>query len=111
MAVILVADDDGHIREVVRFALEKAGHRVIEAADGLAALRAAAEQSIDAVVLDIVMPELDGIEVCRKLRAEAPCRSSSCPAATTSSTACSGSSSAPTTTSPSPSARASWRRA
>ena len=70
MAVILVADDDGHIREVVRFALEKAGHRVIEAADGLAALRAAAEQSIDAVVLDIVMPELDGIEVCRKLRAE-----------------------------------------
>jgi two-component system OmpR family response regulator len=72
MAVILVADDDGHIREVVRFALEKAGHRVIEAADGLAALRAAAEQSIDAVVLDIVMPELDGIEVCRKLRAEGP---------------------------------------
>ena len=68
MAVILVVDDDGHIREVVRFALEKAGHRVIEAADGLAALGAAAAQPIDAVVLDIVMPELDGIEVCRKLR-------------------------------------------
>ena len=68
MAVILVVDDDGHIREVVRFALEKAGHSVIEAADGLAALQMAAAQPVDAVVLDIVMPELDGIEVCRRLR-------------------------------------------
>jgi len=68
MAVILVADDDGHIREVVRFALEKDGHRVVEAADGVAALRACAEHPIDLVVLDIVMPELDGIGVCRKLR-------------------------------------------
>ena len=68
MAVILVADDDGHIREVVRFALEKAGHSVVEAADGAAALQVAAAQPLDAVVLDIIMPELDGIEVCRKLR-------------------------------------------
>jgi two-component system OmpR family response regulator len=68
MAVILVADDDGHIREVVRFALEKAGHRVIEAADGTAALRCCAEEPVDVVVLDIIMPELDGIAVCRKLR-------------------------------------------
>ena len=68
MAVILVADDDGHIREVVRFALEKAGHRVVEAADGAAALRCVAAEPVDAVVLDIVMPEVDGIEVCRRLR-------------------------------------------
>jgi two-component system OmpR family response regulator len=68
MALILVADDDAHIREVVRFALEKAGHGVLEAADGAAALGVAAAQPIDAVVLDIIMPELDGIEVCRKLR-------------------------------------------
>jgi two-component system, OmpR family, response regulator len=68
MAVILVADDDGHIREVVRFALEKAGHTVIEAADGAAAIRLFGENSVDVVVLDIIMPELDGIEVCRKLR-------------------------------------------
>jgi two-component system, OmpR family, response regulator len=68
MAVVLVADDDGHIREVVRFALEKSGHRVVEAADGQAALQAFAAEPVDVVVLDILMPELDGIEVCRKLR-------------------------------------------
>ena len=72
MAVILVADDDGHIREVVRFALEKDGHRVVEAADGAAALQRFAEQPVDVVVLDIVMPELDGIGVCRALRAKSP---------------------------------------
>lgn len=68
MAVILVADDDGHIREVVRFALEKAGHTVVEAADGAAAIRVFGENNVDVVVLDIIMPELDGIEVCRTLR-------------------------------------------
>jgi two-component system OmpR family response regulator len=72
LASVLVVDDDGHIREVVRFALEKAGHRVIEAADGRAALEAfeaaVARAPIEVVVLDIVMPELDGLEVCRRLR-------------------------------------------
>ncbi len=68
MAVILVADDDGHIREVVRFALEKAGHKVLEAANGAAALATVQERSVDLVVLDIIMPEEDGLEVCRKLR-------------------------------------------
>ena len=67
MAKILVADDDGHIREIVRFALEQAGHAVVEAADGNAALAAFAN-SIDLVILDILMPELDGLEVCRRLR-------------------------------------------
>jgi two-component system, OmpR family, response regulator len=67
MARILIADDDGHIREVVRFALEGAGHTVLEASDGAQALSKA--QGIDALVLDIVMPELDGLEVCKKLRA------------------------------------------
>jgi len=68
MATILVVDDDGHIREVVRFALEKAGHMVVEAAHGRAALEIFRDQAVDLVVLDIIMPELDGIEVCRKLR-------------------------------------------
>lgn len=76
VANVLVADDDGHIREVVRFALEKAGHRVVEAADGRQALDAfepgVGRAPIDVVVLDIVMPELDGLEVCRKLRAQHP---------------------------------------
>jgi len=68
MANVLVADDDGHIREVVRYALEKAGHRVLEAANGAQALRVVAEQPVDLVVLDIIMPELDGVEVCRRVR-------------------------------------------
>jgi len=69
MASILVADDDGHVREVVRYALQKAGHAVIEAADGDEALRIASDQPIDLLVLDIVMPGPDGLEVCRRLRA------------------------------------------
>lgn len=69
MARILVVDDDGHIREVVRFALTRAGHQVHEAADGRAALDLFAQAPFEAVVLDIVMPEEDGLEVCRKLRA------------------------------------------
>jgi len=69
VATILVADDDGHIREVVRFALENAGHRVVECADGAEALAAFAADGIDILVLDIVMPEKDGLDVCRAVRA------------------------------------------
>ena len=68
MAEILVVDDDGHIREVVRFALAQAGHNVREAADGRAALQAIAQHIPDLVVLDILMPELDGIATCREIR-------------------------------------------
>ena len=69
MAKVLVADDDGHIREVVRYALEKAGYTVVEAKDGKEALAALDANPFDVVVLDIVMPEQDGLEVCRRLRA------------------------------------------
>jgi len=72
MAKVLVVDDDGHIREVVRCALETAGHTVREAADGQAALRCFREEPCDVVVLDILMPEMDGLEVCRKLREHSP---------------------------------------
>src|SRR5688572_2722965 len=68
MAEILVVDDDGHIREVVRFALGRAGHTVREAEHGRAALRAVAERMPDLIVLDIVMPEEDGLATCRELR-------------------------------------------
>ncbi len=68
VANVLVVDDDSHIREVVRFALEKAGYSVVEAGDGAAALAAFAARPYDAIVLDIIMPEQDGIEVCRRLR-------------------------------------------
>ena len=68
MAQILIVDDDAHIREVVRFALDKAGHETSEAADGRAALDAFARSPADLVVLDILMPEVDGLEVCREIR-------------------------------------------
>ncbi len=67
-ATILVVDDDPHIREVVRFALRKAGFEVIEAHDGAQALERFAADSPDLLVLDIMMPEMDGTDVCREIR-------------------------------------------
>ena len=68
MPIILVVDDDPHIREVIRFALQKAGFATLEAENGAQALARFQEVSPDLVVLDIVMPELDGTEVCKALR-------------------------------------------
>ena len=65
---ILVADDDPHIREVICFALEKAGMATDAVADGAAALRAFERGTPDLIVLDVGMPEMDGLEVCRQLR-------------------------------------------
>jgi two-component system, OmpR family, response regulator len=70
LANLLVVDDDGHIREVMRFALEKAGHTVTEAADGSSGFAQFRAQAFDLLVLDIVMPEDDGLELCRKIRRE-----------------------------------------
>lgn len=69
MSRILLVDDDGHIRDVMRFTLQQGGFQVVEAKDGAEALRQFAAGGIDLVVLDIVMPESDGLEVCRKIRA------------------------------------------
>ena len=66
---ILVADDDPHIRQLLVFALAKAGLDTIEAEDGEAALAAVAAHAPDLIILDINMPRMDGIEVCRRLRA------------------------------------------
>lgn len=68
MANILVVDDDGHIRQVVRYALERAGHQVREAKDGAEALRTVEAEPPDLVVLDILLPEDDGLEVCKRVR-------------------------------------------
>ena len=65
---ILVVDDDLHIREVISFALEKAGMTVRQASDGREAVQSFREQAADLLVLDINMPEMDGLEVCRELR-------------------------------------------
>ena len=68
MARILLVDDDSHLREVVRYALDKAGHDVREAKDGADAMQQFASVDPELVVLDVMMPELDGLEVCRRIR-------------------------------------------
>ncbi|GLR95461.1 MULTISPECIES: response regulator [Bradyrhizobium] len=65
---ILIVDDEGHIREVIRVALKKAGMDVIEARDGKEALSRFAADRPDLIVLDIGMPEFDGLDVCREIR-------------------------------------------
>lgn len=70
MARVLVADDDAHIRELVCFSLARAGFETLPAADGLRALELAGSELPDVVVLDVLMPEMDGTEVCRRLRAD-----------------------------------------
>ena len=66
---ILVVDDDPHIRDLLAFALGKAGMTVAEAGDGEAAAAAIAADPPDLAILDINMPRLDGLELCRRLRA------------------------------------------
>ncbi|WP_327280439.1 MULTISPECIES: response regulator transcription factor [unclassified Streptomyces] len=66
---VLVVDDDPTVSEVVAGYLDRAGFAVRRAADGPAALRAAEEQRPDLVVLDLMLPGMDGLEVCRRLRA------------------------------------------
>ena len=69
MRKVLVVDDDSHIRDVICFALRRAGFEISEAADGEAALQQIARVRPDLVVLDILMPKMDGFEVCRAVRA------------------------------------------
>lgn len=66
---VLVVDDDVHVLLGIRVALETDGHRVVTAEDGRAALAAVVRDDPDAVVLDLAMPFLDGVGVCRALRA------------------------------------------
>jgi len=67
---VLVVDDDPHIRDLLTFALQKAGLATREAADGEAALAEIAQRAPDLVILDINMPRMDGIETCRRIRAQ-----------------------------------------
>ncbi len=65
---ILIVDDDLHIREVIRVALKKAGMAIFEARDGKEALTRFAADRPDLIILDIGMPEFDGLDVCREVR-------------------------------------------
>jgi DNA-binding response OmpR family regulator len=70
MATILVVDDDPKIRELLRLYVVREGHRTTFAADGPEALAAARTKRPDLVLLDVMLPGLDGFEVCRQLREE-----------------------------------------
>jgi two-component system OmpR family response regulator len=67
---VLVVDDDNSIRDLVKTALTFVGYEVAEAADGLEALNVAPGFGADLIVLDVMMPGVDGFEVCRRLRAD-----------------------------------------
>ncbi|MGW2522309.1 response regulator transcription factor [Streptomyces sp. NPDC001617] len=69
MARVLIADDDSDIRDLVAFKLTQSGHEVTVVEDGMAALKAAREQPVDLALLDIRMPGMSGLDVCRELRA------------------------------------------
>ncbi|CUK09144.1 Alkaline phosphatase synthesis transcriptional regulatory protein PhoP [Ruegeria denitrificans] len=66
---ILLVDDDPRLRDLVGLALERAGFQVITASDGQNAVTHAAREAPDMIVLDIGLPEMDGFEVCRRIRA------------------------------------------
>jgi len=81
-ARVLVIDDDATLRGAVRRILERAGYDVLEAGDGAAGLQLHQQQGADVVIVDIFMPERDGLELIRICEPHRPRRRSSpCPAA------------------------------
>jgi two-component system, OmpR family, response regulator len=67
---ILLVDDEDSVRKLLTYPLEHEGFRVLQAGDGEQALSRFAEERVDLVVLDIMLPKLDGLEVCRRLRTQ-----------------------------------------
>ena len=67
---ILVVDDEKNIRELVKFNLESRGFKVIEAADGEEALNLVKTMAPDLIILDLMLPKIDGLEVCRILKGD-----------------------------------------
>ena len=70
MLTILIADDEAHVVELVRITLEDDRVRVVEARDGATALLLAAELEPELIFLDVNLPDLSGLDVCRRLRRE-----------------------------------------
>jgi DNA-binding response OmpR family regulator len=69
-STILLVDDEDSVQKLLTFPLEREGFRVVHARDGEEALARFSEESVDLVVLDLMLPKLDGLEVCKRLRAE-----------------------------------------
>lgn len=65
---ILIVDDEPPIREVLLYNLKKEGYNVIEAGDGITAVNMATEQRPDLILLDIMLPKLDGLSVCKRIK-------------------------------------------
>ncbi|HEX2136554.1 MAG TPA: response regulator [Microvirga sp.] len=72
MALVLVIDDEARFRELVREVLQEAGHQVVDAPDGRVGFRMFLDHRPDLVIMDLFMPEQEGIETIRQIRAEAP---------------------------------------
>ena len=68
-STILLVDDEESVQKLLAYPLEREGFRVVQARDGQEALERFAEERIDLVVLDLMLPKLDGLEVCKQLRA------------------------------------------
>jgi CheY-like chemotaxis protein len=67
---ILAVDDEPHILKLVAFSLKSGGYEVLEAADGLSAISIARAEQPDLILMDVMMPALDGYEACRRLKAD-----------------------------------------
>ena len=65
---ILIVDDEEPIRDILKYNLEKEGYQTIEAADGITAVNMALEQKPDLILLDIMLPKLDGLSVCKRIK-------------------------------------------
>lgn len=65
---ILIVDDDAHIREVISYALQREGFSIAEASDGAQAAELIGREEFALVILDVLMPELDGLALCRRIR-------------------------------------------
>jgi len=68
-ATILLVDDEDSVQKLLTYPLERDGYRVVPALDGEEALERFAQEHVDLVVLDLMLPKLDGLEVCKRLRA------------------------------------------
>src|SRR5881392_12036 len=69
-STILLVDDEDSVQKLLTYPLERDGFRVVSARDGEEALIRFAEETVDLVVLDLMLPKLDGLEVCKRVRAE-----------------------------------------
>src|SRR5207253_5720760 len=69
-STILLVDDEDSVQKLLSYPLEREGYRVLQAWDGQEALDRFAAEHVDLVVLDVMLPKLDGLEVCKRLRAD-----------------------------------------